>query len=77
MALTVEVSAPFPAAELDRTPVSPNVHGLCTLEPNGLWEGGEAFRLWDSAELRRRDDSINGHHQIVNTEIRLIVFFAA
>ena len=24
-----------------------------------------------------RDNSIHGHHQIVNTEIRLIVFFAA
>ena len=24
-----------------------------------------------------RDDSINGHHQMVNTEIRLIIFFAA
>ena len=24
-----------------------------------------------------RDNSIHGHHQIVNTEIRLIIFFAA
>ena len=24
-----------------------------------------------------REDSTHGHHQIVNTEIRLIVFFAA
>ena len=24
-----------------------------------------------------REDSINGHHQMVNTEIRLIIFFAA
>ena len=24
-----------------------------------------------------RDDSTHGHHQIVNTEIRLIIFFAA
>ena len=24
-----------------------------------------------------RDDSIHGHHQVVNTEIRLIIFFAA
>ena len=24
-----------------------------------------------------REDSIHGHHQMVNTEIRLIVFFAA
>ena len=25
----------------------------------------------------RRDDSTHGHHQMVNTEIRLIIFFAA
>ena len=24
-----------------------------------------------------REDSTNGHHQLVNTEIRLIIFFAA
>ena len=24
-----------------------------------------------------KDDSIHGHHQMVNTEIRLIIFFAA
>ena len=24
-----------------------------------------------------REDSIHGHHQMVNTEIRLIIFFAA
>ena len=24
-----------------------------------------------------RDDSIHGHHQMVNTEIRLVIFFAA
>ena len=24
-----------------------------------------------------RDDSMHGHHQMVNTEIRLIIFFAA
>ena len=24
-----------------------------------------------------RDDSTHGHHQVVNTEIRLIIFFAA
>ena len=25
----------------------------------------------------KREDSIHGHHQMVNTEIRLIIFFAA
>ena len=25
----------------------------------------------------RRDDSTHGHHQMINTEIRLIIFFAA
>ena len=25
----------------------------------------------------RREDSTNGHHQMVNTEIRLVIFFAA
>ena len=24
-----------------------------------------------------RDDTIHGHHQVINTEIRLIIFFAA
>ena len=27
--------------------------------------------------LRTREDSTHGHHQMVNTEIRLIIFFAA
>ena len=26
---------------------------------------------------KKRDDSTHGHHQMVNTEIRLITFFAA
>ena len=26
---------------------------------------------------QHRDDSIHGHHQMANTEIRLIIFFAA
>ena len=25
----------------------------------------------------RRDDSVHGHHQMVNTEVRLIIFYAA
>ena len=27
--------------------------------------------------FQHREDSIHGHHQMVNTEIRLIIFFAA
>ena len=27
--------------------------------------------------MRVREDSTHGHHQMVNTEIRLIIFFAA
>ena len=29
------------------------------------------------ASNNTREDSIHGHHQMVNTEIRLIIFFAA
>ena len=29
------------------------------------------------ASNNKRDDSTHGHHQMVNTEIRLIIFFAA
>ena len=28
-------------------------------------------------QQHKRDNSIHGHHQMVNTEIRLIIFFAA
>ena len=30
-----------------------------------------------SSSDNTREDSIHGHHQMVNTEIRLIIFFAA
>ena len=34
------------------------------------------YRMKQGKENNTRD-SINGHHQMVNTEIRLIIFFAA
>ena len=30
-----------------------------------------------SQQHKRREDSIHGHHQMANTELRLIIFFAA
>ena len=33
------------------------------------------FIFWGAP--KSREDSIHGHHQMVNTEIRLIIFFAA
>jgi len=35
------------------------------------------FKELDPTEGLTREDSIHGHHQKVNTEIRLIIFFAA
>ena len=32
--------------------------------------------LWSSSP-KHREDSTHGHHQMANTEIRLIIFFAA
>ena len=37
----------------------------------------EKKNLRDTATSNAREDSTHGHHQMVNTEIRLIIFFAA
>ena len=37
----------------------------------------EKKNLRDTATSNTREDSTHGHHQMVNTEIRLIIFFAA
>ena len=34
-------------------------------------------RLIELCQHNTREDSTHGHHQMVNTEIRLIIFFAA
>ena len=36
-----------------------------------------ALVITNTPSNNTREDSIHGHHQMVNTEIRLIVFFAA
>ena len=38
----------------------------------GPWKRKRIFE-----ENYRREDSTHGHHQMVNTEIRLVIFFAA
>ena len=37
------------------------------------WLSGEALQT----AVKRREDSTHGHHQMVNTEIRLIIFSSA
>ena len=36
-----------------------------------------ALVIANTSSNNTRDDSAHGHHQMVNTEIRLIIFFAA
>ena len=36
-----------------------------------------ALVIADTSSNNTREDSAHGHHQMVNTEIRLIIFFAA
>ena len=33
--------------------------------------------IWEPSSNNTREDSTDGHHKMVNTEIRLIIFFAA
>ena len=39
-----------------------------------VWLASLEEERWEDCE---REDSIHGHHQMVNTKIRLIIFFAA
>ena len=36
-----------------------------------------ALVIANTSSKNKREDSTHGHHQMVNTEIRLIIFFAA
>ena len=43
-----------------------------------LWPPDEKnWLVWKDSSNNTREDSTHGHHQMVNTEIRLIIFFAA
>ena len=50
-------------------------------ERNGmdLIEAEDIKKRWEeyTEELNKKDDSTHRHHQMVNTEIRVIIFFAA
>ena len=50
--------------------------GMHTPSTDPSDEGGTQPRE-PSSSNNTREDSIHGHHQMVNTEIRLIIFFAA
>jgi len=48
---------------------------------DALWEMAQCRdrkdRVFSLGLLNTREDSIHGHHQMVNTQIRLIIFFVA
>ena len=55
--------------------------GLLHPEPLSPWQPtADPYEHWSEqtpSSNNTRDDSTHGHHQMVNTEIRLILFFAA
>ena len=49
----------------------------CTGHGKHPLQTGTHVRIKDFKIKKKKKDSIHGHHQMVNTEIRLIIFFAA
>ena len=72
----IQVYAPTSNAEVER--FYEDLQDL--LELTGIWNeaGQRLIELCQTPSSNNtREDSTYGHHQVVNTEIRLIIFFAA
>ena len=60
---------------LRQSTADPNLHRRCS---NSVSLAKRMHWSWQTPSSNKtREDSTHGHHQVVNTEIRLIIFFAA
>ena len=63
---------------MERGPWQGTVHGVQRVRHDGVTNISLQWEIKHAPSSNNtKEDSIHGHHQTVNTEMRLIIFFAA